>query len=132
MTYWLQHFTDNPIGAFVDLVLLAMLAVLLLYGFLIVRARFKKLLEQASFMVPHHVGISAASRSASPSVYVIELGCSLVVGYSATDVQDAERVCKRRWLRRGLRAWSLKMFRLGTEKPNLLRGRQMQARAFGS
>ncbi len=103
MTYWLQQFANNPISASVDFVLLAMLAALLLYGFLIVRARFKKLLEQASFMVPHHVGISAASRSASPSVYVIELGCSLVVGYSATDVQDAERVCKRRWLRRGLR-----------------------------
>jgi hypothetical protein len=103
MTYWLQHFTDNPIGAFVDLVLLAVLAALLLYGFIIVRAWFKRLLEQASFMVPHHVGISAASRSACPSVYVIELGRSLVVGYSATDVQDAELVCKRRWLRRGLR-----------------------------
>jgi hypothetical protein len=103
MTYWPQHFTDNPIGAFVDLVLLAMLAALLLYGFFIVRAWFKKLLEQASFMVPHHVGMSAGSRSVSPSVYVIELGRSLVVGYFATDVQDAERVCKRRWLRKGLR-----------------------------
>jgi len=103
MTYWPQQFADNPISTSVDLVLLAMLAALLLYGFLVVRAWFKKLLEQASFMVPHHVGISAASRSASPSVYVIELGRSLVVGYYATDVQDAERVCKRRWLRRGLR-----------------------------
>jgi hypothetical protein len=103
MTYWLQQLTDNPIGASVDLVLLAMLAALLLYGFIIVRTWFKKLLEQASFMVPHHVGISATGRSVSPSVYVIELGSSLVVGYFAMDFQDAERVCKRRWLRRGLR-----------------------------
>jgi hypothetical protein len=106
MTYWLQQLTDNPIGASVDLVLLAMLAALLLYGFIIVRAWFKKLLEQASFMVPHQVGISASGRSVSPSVYVIELielESSLVVGYFAMDVQDAERVCKRRWLRRCLR-----------------------------
>ena len=103
MTYWLQQLTDNPIGASVDLVLLAMLAALLLYGFIIVRAWFKKLLEQASFMVPHQVGISASGRSVSPSVYVIELGSSLVAGYFAVDVQDAERVCKKRWLRRGLR-----------------------------
>ena len=103
MTYWLQELADNPISAAVHLVLLAMLAALLLYGFLIVRAWFKKLLEQASFMVPHHVGISAGSRSVSLSVYVIELERSLVAGYSATDVHDAERVCKRRWLRKGLR-----------------------------
>jgi hypothetical protein len=103
MTYWLQQLTDNPIGASVDLVLLAMLAALLLYGFIIVRGRFKKLLEQASFMVPHQVGISASGRSVSPAVYVIELEGSLVVGYLAMDAQDAERVCKRRWLRRGLR-----------------------------
>ena len=55
-------------------------------------------------MVPHQVGISAAGRTAPPSVYVIELGRSLVVGYAATDDQDAERVCKRRWLRKGLRS----------------------------
>jgi hypothetical protein len=103
MTYWLQQLTDNPIGASVDLVLLAMLAALLLYGFIIVRAWFKKLLEQASFMVPHQVGSSASGRSVSPTVYVIELENSLVVGYFAIDVQDAERVCKRRWLRRCLR-----------------------------
>ena len=103
MTYWLQEFTDNPMGALVDLVLLAVLAALLLYGFIIIRAWSNKLLEQASFMVPHHIGISAASRNVSASVYVIELGRSLVVGYSAAGVQDAERVCKKRWLRRGLR-----------------------------
>ena len=103
MTYWLQQFADNPISASVDLVLLAMLAAALLYGLLIVRAWFKKLLEQASFMVPHHVGISAAGRSVSPSIYVIELGRSLIVGYSAADLPDAKRVCKRRWLRKGLR-----------------------------
>jgi hypothetical protein len=86
----------------VDLVLFVILVALLLYGFLFARAWFKKLLEQASFMAPHHVGIAAVGRSVTPSVYVIELGRSLVVGYSATDIQDAERVCKRRWLRKGL------------------------------
>ena len=47
MTYWLQEFTDNPMGALVDLVLLAVLAALLLYGFIIIRAWSNKLLEQA-------------------------------------------------------------------------------------
>src|ERR1035438_8030976 len=100
----------------------------MLYGFFIVRAWFKKLLEQASFMVPHHVGISAGSRSVSPSVYVIELERSLVVGYSATDVQDAERVCKKRWLRKGLRGLLVEDVPAWNGKKGLLRRRQMQVR----
>jgi hypothetical protein len=102
MPFWLQPFADNPVSTSVGLVLFAIVAALLLYGFVIVRAWFKKLLEQASFIVPHHVGIAAAGRSVAPSVYIVELGRSLVVGYSATDIQDAERVCKSRWLRKGL------------------------------
>jgi hypothetical protein len=102
MAYWLQEFAANPIGASVYLILLATVASLLLYGSLIVRAWFKKLLEQASFMVPHHIGISSTGRAVSPSIFVIELGRTLVVGYSAKNIKDAERVCKRRWLRKGL------------------------------
>jgi hypothetical protein len=102
MTYWLQQVAANPIGACVYLISLATVAALLLYGSLLVRAWFKRLLEQASFMVPHHIGISPIGRSVSPSVYTIELGRALVVGYFATDIKDAEQVCKRRWLRKGL------------------------------
>jgi hypothetical protein len=102
MTYWLQQVAANPIGASVYLILLAASAALLLYGSLIFRAWCKKLLEQASFIVPHHIGISPTGRSVSPRVYVIELGRASVVGYFATDIKDAEKVCKGRWLRRGL------------------------------
>jgi hypothetical protein len=101
MTYWLQQVAANPIGASVYLISLATVAALLLNGSLIVRAWFKKLLEQASFSVPHHIGISPAGRSVSPSVYVIELGRALVLGYSVTDIKDAEQVCKGSWLRKG-------------------------------
>jgi hypothetical protein len=58
MTYWFQQVAANPIGTSVYLISLATVAALLLYGSLIVRAWFKKLLEQASFSVPHHIGIS--------------------------------------------------------------------------
>jgi len=102
MAYWLQEFTANPIGASVYLISLATVAALLVYGSLIIRAWFKKLLEQASFMVPHQIGISSNGRAVSPCIFVIELGCTLVVGYSAKNIKDAERVCKRRWLRKGL------------------------------
>ena len=102
MTYWLQQVAANPIGASLYLILLAASAALLLYGSLIFRAWCKNLLEQASFMVPHHIGISPTGRSVSPRVYVIELGRASVVGYFATDIKDAEKVCKGRWLRRGL------------------------------
>ena len=102
MTYWLQQVAANSIGAFAYLILLAAVAALLLYGSLIFRAWCKKLLEQASFMVPHNIGISPTGRSVSPSIYVIELGHASVVGYFATDIKDAENICKRRWLRRGL------------------------------
>src|ERR1017187_10403172 len=102
MTYWFQQVAANPIGTSVYLISLATVAALLLYGSLIVRAWFKKLLEQASFLVPHHIGISPTGRSVSASVYVIELGNASVVGYFATDIKDAEKVCKGRWLRRGL------------------------------
>src|ERR1017187_5188605 len=102
MTYWFQQVAANPIGTSVYLISLATVAALLLYGSLIVRAWFKKLLEQASFSVHHHIGISPTGPSVSPSVYVIELGRSLVVGYYATDIKDAEQVCKGRWLRKGL------------------------------
>ena len=102
MTYWLQELAANPIGASIYLMLLATVAALLLYGFLIVRAWVKKLLEEASFMVPHHIGMSSTGRPVSPSIFVIELGRTFVVGYSAIDIKDAERVCKRRWLRKAL------------------------------
>jgi hypothetical protein len=132
MTYWFQQVAANPIGTSVYLISLATVAALLLYGSLIVRAWFKKLLEQASFSVPHHIGISPTGRSVSPSVYVIELGRSLVVGYYATDIKDAEQVCKGVGFAKVYKAWSLKMFRFGTEKLRLLRGKQMQVRACGS
>lgn len=102
MTYWLQDLAANPIGASVYVMLLATVAALLLYGSLIVCAWFKKLLEQSSFMVPHHIGMSSTGRPVSPGIFVIELGRTLVVGYSARDIKDAERVCKRRWLRKAL------------------------------
>jgi len=102
MTYWLQEFAANPIGASVYLILLATVAALLLYGALIVRTWFKKLLEQASFMAPHHIGISSTGQAVAPGIFVIELGRTLVVGYSAENIKDAERICKRRWLRKGL------------------------------
>jgi hypothetical protein len=86
MTYWLQRVAVNPIGASVYLILLTTVATLLLCSSFIVRAWFKKFLEQASSMVPHHIGISPIGRSVSPSIYVIELGRALVVEYSATDI----------------------------------------------
>jgi hypothetical protein len=102
MTFWFQQVAANPMGTSVYLISVAAVAALLLCGFLVVGIWFKKLLEQASFMVPHHIGISPIGRSVSPSVYTIELGRALVAGYFATDIKDAERVCKRRWLRKGL------------------------------
>ena len=102
MTYWPQQVAANPIGASAYLILFVTVAALLLYGSLIVRAWFRRILEQASFMVPHHIGVSSAGRSVSPSIYVIELGGTLVVGYSAANIKDAEHICKRRWLRKGL------------------------------
>jgi hypothetical protein len=133
MTYWLQQVAANPIGASVYLILLAASAALLLYGSLIFRAWCKELLEQASFMVPHHIGISPTGRSVSPRVYVIELGRASVVGYFATDIKDAEKVCKGRWLRRGLQDLVIEDVPvLEWKKLRLLRGKQMQVRAFGS
>jgi hypothetical protein len=102
MTYWLQQFADNPIRASVYLMSLATVAALLLYGFLIVRAWFKKLLEQASFMVPHHIGGSSPGRSVSPGIYVIDLRYAVIVGYAAEDIKDANQVCKSGWFRKGL------------------------------
>jgi hypothetical protein len=102
MAYWFQQVAANPIGASVCVILLAAAAALLLYLALIVRAWFKKQLELASFMIPHHIGASSPGRSVSPGIYVIDLRYAVIVGYAAKDIKDADQVCKSGWFRKGL------------------------------
>jgi hypothetical protein len=104
MTYWFLQAAANAAGPFVWAISIGVVAAPLVYVAFMVRAWIKRLLEQASFMVPHHIGISSVGRSASPGIYVIVLRRGVIVGYAATDIKDADHVCKMSWLRRSLKA----------------------------
>jgi hypothetical protein len=103
MTDWMRDAATNPTSAFVCVMSLAAAALVVLYATQTVRASLKRLSEQAASMVPHHIGVFSESRSISPRLFVIELRRTLVVGY-ATDIKDADQVCKASWLRNGLKS----------------------------
>jgi len=73
-----------------------------LYATQTVRVWLKRLSEQAAFMIPHHIGVFSEGRSISPGLFVIELRRTMVVGF-ATDIKDADQVCKMIWLRNALK-----------------------------
>jgi hypothetical protein len=103
MTDWMRGAATNPVSACVCVMSLGAAALVLLYAIQTVRESLRRLSEQAASMVPHHVGVFSESRPISPSLFVIELGRTLVVGY-ATDIKDADHVCKMSWLRNGLKS----------------------------
>jgi hypothetical protein len=103
MTDWMRDAATNPTSAFVCVMSLAAAAIVVLYATQTVRASLKRLSEQAASMVPHHIGVFSESRSISPRLFVIELRRTLVVGF-ATDIKDADQVCKMSWLRNGLKS----------------------------
>ena len=100
MTYWLREAATN---VFVGVIVLGAAASAVLYVALTIRGWLKRLLEQAAFMIPHHVGTFSSGRSRSPGLFVIELRPTFVVWY-AKDLKDAKQVSKGSWLRKGLRS----------------------------
>jgi len=103
MTYWMQGAATNPITAFVWVIALGAAARVVLYVTQTVRAWLKRLSEQAAFMIPHHIGVFSEGRSISPELFVVELRRTIVVWY-ATDIKDADQVCKMSWLRNALKS----------------------------
>ena len=102
MTYWMQGAATNPISPFVCVIALGAAAMVVLYATQTVRVWLKRLSEQAAFMIPHHIGVFSEGRSISPGLFVIELRRTMVVGF-ATDIKDADQVCKMIWLRNALK-----------------------------
>src|ERR1700724_3068988 len=100
MTYWLREAATK---VFVGVIVLGAAASAVLYVGLTIRGWLERLLEQAAFMIPHHVGTFSSGRSRSPGLFVIELGPPFVVWY-AKDLKDAKQVSKGSWLREGLRS----------------------------